>query len=369
LCDARAAPRGLRLKILALALAVVVAAIAGSADASSPRAPLDASKRCKKGYRHKIVRHRHVCVRIKKKQPAPKPVARIAGTFGLDGTALDLESGAGSLWVRVNANASGDAEEVQRIDPATGQTVARIQVGEGIGLGVGEGAVWAPNTAGTLSRVDVATNSVVATIALPTFAPYDAATTPGAVWVTALGEQGLSGSIAKVDPATDAVAANLTLPGATGAFFVAAGAGGVWVNTETGLVRIDPTTSAIVATVGTRFCEGGIAADATRVWTTLPCGARSGQSDSLFAVDPARNAIVARTFRDPLRAVDVAVGLGSVWVMTGNLQPASYLVSVNGETARERGRLRIPTWGPVEAQFGSVWVAAGNRLLRIQPQP
>ena len=355
--------------LLVLVLAVATTVSGGVAAAPSSDATLTPEKRCKRGYRHKIVRGRHVCQRIRKKKPAPKPPAgRVAARFPLDGTALDLESGDGSLWARVNANGSGDAEQVQRIDPATGATIARIQVGEGTGLGVGQGAVWAPNADGTMSKVDVRTNSVVATIALPTAAPYDATTTPGAVWVSALGEQGLAGSIAKIDSATNEVLANLRLPGAAGAFLIAAGAGAVWANTELGLVRIDPATTAIVATVGTRFCEGGIAAGATRVWTTLPCGARGGPGESLFAVDAARNAIAARLFRDPLRAVDVAIESSSVWVVTGNLQPVSYLVRVADRTAREVGRLRIPTWGPVEAGFGSVWVAADKQLLRIEPR-
>ena len=256
-----------------LALVVGVAAIAvAGAGASPPReSATTPAKRCKKGYKHRIVRGKHVCVRIKKNKPTP--VARITGRFALPGGSLDLETGDGSLWARVDANGIGNADEVDRIDPLTGATLARIPVREGVGLGIGGGAVWAPNEDQTLSKIDVRTNTVVATIPLPNSGPYDAATTAGAVWVTAMGAEGQPGSVTKLDPVTNAVVAETKLEGSAGAFGIASAGDALWANSEAGVIRIDASSAAVSGSAGPQSCGGAVAVEANRVWTATTCGA------------------------------------------------------------------------------------------------
>lgn len=345
-----------------LALVVGVAAIAvAGAGASPPReSATTPAKRCKKGYKHRIVRGKHVCVRIKKNKPTP--VARITARFALPGGSLDLETGDGSLWARVDANGIGNADEVDRIDPLTGATLARIPVREGVGLGIGGGAVWAPNEDQTLSKIDVRTNTVVATIPLPNSGPYDAATTAGAVWVTAMGAEGQPGSVTKLDPVTNAVVAETKLEGSAGAFGIASAGDTLWANSEAGVIRIDASSAAVHGSAGPQSCGGAVAVEANRVWTATTCG----RPTSLFAFDPGRNAVVARLVRVPQYAQDVVVGLGSVWATAAN---PSQLIRVDDRTAAVRGRLALPTSGPVEAAFGAVWVAARGQLLRIEPTP
>src|SRR5687768_2234500 len=67
----------------------------------------------------------------------------------------------GSLWV---ANCKGG--EVYRIDPRAANVVTTIPVGVGpsgeLNVVAGAGYIWAPNeTAGTIAKIDPATNAVV----------------------------------------------------------------------------------------------------------------------------------------------------------------------------------------------------------------
>jgi len=89
--------------------------------------------------------------------------------------------GLGSLWVGV-----GGAGTLVRIDPATNTVTDRIAVGAGAsGVAVGSGAVWATSTiAGTVSRIDPSTRRVTATVAVGGL-PRDVAVGAGSVWVTA----------------------------------------------------------------------------------------------------------------------------------------------------------------------------------------
>lgn len=108
------------------------------------------------------------------------------------GRALDVETGSlpiglavggGTLWI-------GDVGEqnVRRIDPRTGETVATIPIGaEPRGIGFAEGAAWISTERGLVS-VDAATNRVGGTIDLlepvPDEGPTVVTYTDGSIWVS-----------------------------------------------------------------------------------------------------------------------------------------------------------------------------------------
>jgi YVTN family beta-propeller protein len=73
---------------------------------------------------------------------------------------------------------------VSRVDPRT-QSITSIPVGnEPIGIDYGDGAVWVANSGdGTVSRIDPAKNTVVATIKVGG-RPVGIAAGPGLVWFT-----------------------------------------------------------------------------------------------------------------------------------------------------------------------------------------
>jgi YVTN family beta-propeller protein len=85
-----------------------------------------------------------------------------------------------SGWV---SNPEGDT--VWRLDPFTGEVVARIPVGDApTGIALGDGAVWVANSGdGTVSRIDPASETVVETITVGGH-PQSIAVGEDGVWVT-----------------------------------------------------------------------------------------------------------------------------------------------------------------------------------------
>jgi YVTN family beta-propeller protein len=148
--------------------------------------------------------------------------------------------GEGALWVIGSA-------DIVRIDPSTGEIVARIPIAQNptgaapnpTALAVGEGAVWVASRAltftstyiksqvpirrGTVSRIDPRTNAVVATIPVGAD-PFGIAVGEGSVWVA--NRRGFS--ISRIDPRTNKVVA--AIPVGNRPQGVAAGAGAVWVS-------------------------------------------------------------------------------------------------------------------------------------------
>lgn len=378
---------------LALSVAFAFSAFANSGtSAPSPGTPAGAAKPCPRGFVHGVIRGAHKCLRRGQRckvgddrlyhryrfhchngrltggprttpSPAPSPAGRIVARIPLDGTAYSVAVGEGAVWTRVDANGSGAPELLERIDPSSNGVVAKTGVGEGMGLGIGDAAVWAPNTDRKVTRVDVSTNSVSASIALPfgpeTTDPQAVTTTPGVVWVGTLGPEGAPGAVVRVDPRTNSVVASLRLPGSAGALALAVGAGALWVNGGDSVVRIDPASTSLVATISTPRACGGIAADESAVWVAT---SRCTPGQGLVRIDPRTNAFVSR---NPIAgAEEVALGFGSVWLTTGI---PGRLLRIDPTSDRVLARLelgRLP--GHVAIGFGAVWVAIGDELLRIE---
>jgi streptogramin lyase len=323
----------------------------------------DAGARCKivKKKVHGKIRKVRVCKKQKPK-PAP-PIARLTATVAAGGLVYDLVSDGTSLWVRVDVNNAGLGEVVERIDPATNTVTLRATVGEGFALAVGEGAVWAPNhDAGTLSRIDPATGTVVATIPIPGVGPHGVVTTPGAVWVATEGPPDKPGSIVRIDPATNSIVSTIGLPGNFGAEDLAAGAGSVWANAQGVVLRIDPATDRIAATIPVGQVCGGIAANDASVWSASSV-CQGGQG--LMHIDPASNSVADGILIKREFASDVTIGDDGVWAVTAR---AFYLARVNPSTNRVTGTLNLPQGGTaVAVAGGSVWVGTISDVLRLQP--
>ena len=185
-----------------------------------------------------------------------------------------------AVWI---ANSEG----VQRVDPRTGRTVARVPIGNGpTGIAVGAGAVWITDgDDGTLLRIDPATNDVVATIAVGQSAS-GAAVDGGGVWVTVP----LEDRVKRIDPATNAVADTVRVGG--GPANVAAGAGAVWVTSRRSgtLTRIDPRTASVMRTTQVGHSPQGVAVAGSGVWVAVqsspPEPAASGAADILRVERP-----------------------------------------------------------------------------------
>jgi DNA-binding beta-propeller fold protein YncE len=190
-------------------------------------------------------------------QPAPVPGVGWCGSFF-----SVLAFGEGSVWIVEKEVARAGpvilyerGMALVRLDPRTGQVLARIPVPPVHGIAVGAGAVWVVRNAvgfeksSAVLRIDAATNKIVATI--PVASGVDDITIgEGFVWVVrnqfrAVGTSGPS-ELVRIDPATNGVVGQpIRLP--RGFSHLAIGHGAVWVATATGnfdglLVRLDPRT-------------------------------------------------------------------------------------------------------------------------------
>jgi hypothetical protein len=171
---------------------------------------------------------------------------------------------------------------LKRVDPQTGEVVAKIDVDWGavdISADESSGAVWVAGLSlnndkrenNKLSRVDPATNRVVAEIPIRTGSRYgsgasNVAVGEGAVWVLSSDAR-----LLKVDPATNEVAAMVSVGNSSS--HLAVYGSGVWAIVqvkEFRLVRVDPRTMRVVASedIGRipRIGPGGLAAGGGYVW-------------------------------------------------------------------------------------------------------
>lgn len=101
----------------------------------------------------------------------------------------------------------------------------------------------------------------------------------GAVWVSA------EGGIARLDPASGDVAATIAIEEVID---LAAAGDGIWVTDKVGgkVLRVDPTTNAVVAEIATGAGTHDLAIDEHGIWVT------NYQANSVSRIDPATNEVV-----------------------------------------------------------------------------
>ena len=138
----------------------------------------------------------------------------------------------GSVWIT-----STKGNLLTRVDAKTERVVAKIPVGPSPRfLAAGLGGVWTLNQGdGSVSRVDPAANKVSATIQVGVPGPGgDIAVGEGAVWVTAIGKP-----LSKINPATNRVVAQYVGKGGDA---LRVGLGSLWLSNHDfhEVWRIDP---------------------------------------------------------------------------------------------------------------------------------
>ena len=198
---------------------------------------------------------------------------------------------------------------------------------------------------------------VVATPLHPVFAAQirlhgavDVAATEDAVWVSGFG------AVTRVDPATNRVVARIATPGVEDFSSIAVGEGSVWVTANRGVVyRIDPATDCVIAAIDAGGNVGGIAAGGGLVWVTQE---RAGPG-RLIRIDPATNRVVGEPITVGPGPGEMVYGFGAVWVE--NTSPPS-VMRVDAET---HGVSTVPITGSLAMGYGSVWAASGDTLARL----
>jgi YVTN family beta-propeller protein len=272
------------------------------------------------------------------------------------GVALGKGTGAvavgfGSVWV-----ANQDEDEVSRVDPATRKVVATVHVGNrptGVAVGQGDPNVWVITSDGVWA-IDPLTNGVVATIKL-TNLPLSVAVAQGSVWVTYKTSDQSPEGLFRIDPNSRTVVERIQMAeapfspspvglavapdavwvvspglqvGTTGGFLVrrdlatrsrtdrrigipaaiGLGSDSVWALQADGVVlRVDLSTSDVVARIGTAGGATAIAVGEDAVWVV------NRSKGTITRIDPATNR-AATPIRLGGKPSSVAVGEGAVWV-------------------------------------------------------
>jgi virginiamycin B lyase len=163
-----------------------------------------------------------------------------------------IATGVGSIWVITDRKGV-----VSRIDPDTNAVVAEIYVAGGANAVVfGDNALWITSGCegggagcGVLTRVNPHNNEIVEAIKMGAN-PGRLAVGEGGVWTLNRGNGGSAAggsTVTRVDPATNKVVATITVGDGLAAGEIAAGLGSVWISAPgVPLVRIDPRTNRAV---------------------------------------------------------------------------------------------------------------------------
>lgn len=255
-------------------------------------------------------------------------------------------------------------------------------------LAVGDGSIWAALADGQrIVRIDPATLKVTATITnpLPVEWSPEIAYGDGAVWLSdaipGVGSVSPTGALVRIDPATNAVVA--TVPVGRSPEGIAFTAGAVWTanhrsdqpqdaapphtfsvskvdvasNTATGSVVVE--TRADTGDSWANFCCGpqGAAAGAGSVWVA------DATTNQVSRIDPVTNVVTAQIANPGhLGCGNMAADDTSVWLTEGCDSPGLWRIDPASNSVTTT--VRLPgAGGDVQIGFGSVWVSTGFSSL------
>jgi streptogramin lyase len=301
--------------------------------------------------------------RLKRLDPRTGEVVADVPLEGFSANITEAAFGAASLWVSSGdyypepAGGKRPGDVVLRIDPRTNRVVDRIPVYTASGLAFGHGSVWVTSaTYGTLSRIDPQTGEVVAKIEVGRGAVDVAADErSGAVWVAGLylpkdygrydiPEHSPDNKLTRVDSETNRVVAQIPIRADSpdgGASSVAVGEGAVWAQSVDGrLFKVDPESDEVSAEVSVGDYSSHLAVYGGAVWATFQfsCEATSQASASaprppsctrswseydqehLARVDPRSERVVASEEIGPVSRVGLGrlvAGGGYIWFANG----------------------------------------------------
>jgi hypothetical protein len=228
-----------------------------------------------------------------------------------------LAIGEGSVWVTApDLRGDGSRGNLVRIDPSTNEIVATIHVGGPItGLGIGGGWVWVTRPEagpGTLFRIDPETDRVVDhhPVGVSPGQPIHAY---GYVWVASTGA---SSSVSKIDPGSGDVVDVIDAPPVQ-----SSGDGSLWAVGDDSIVRLDPASGTIQATIPMDRASS-VLVDGTTVWVVVM--PRSSDPELFYPIpgtaavariDPATNRAIGEPLPlDDLQPLALTAGSAQAWV-------------------------------------------------------
>jgi streptogramin lyase len=152
------------------------------------------------------------------------------------------------------------------------------------------------------------------------------------------------------------------------------GEGSVWLHVAGKVLRIDPRTAMVVATIPTHGSLGSIVFGTGAVWVLEQSHLWPNSENLLSRIDPSSNQ-VTKTIHIGSGAFSLAVGEGAVWIAQS--EPGAQTVPTPYKLLRiEPQSLRIvraiALWrrpGKIAIAAGSLWVSSlgGSLIMRVDP--
>ena len=228
---------------------------------------------------------------------------KVVKTIGIGAPVVDLATGLGGVWA-----ATGGFGEVVRIDPGVGAVAQRIPLGDPEdpvvpsvpSVGVGDGRVWAGVPDG-LARIDPRSGDVVDTVDLDGTQALQMAVGGGAVWVTTIANRARRVEASSARPTAEFYAGGWVYP-------VTLGGGATWVGGLKGIAKLDPDTGGSLSSSAQVKLVTGIAYGEGSLWLT------NGDTADVVRLDPDTGAVEA-TIPLGARGEDLVVDRGVVWVV------------------------------------------------------
>ena len=252
--------------------------------------------------------------------------------------------------VTLAANSVGAVE-------ADGSISAAVPVGtDPSGVAYGGGALWVANRSdGTVSRINLATHTVVDTIDVGT-APEALTVTAGDVWVANFSDN----TVSQINIATNKMVETITV--GTRPAAIGSGPSGVWVanSGDNTIQRINPFTGLPDKPIGVGDGPDGIAVDADSVWVA------NGRDGTVSWIDPKTGQDVTSPIRAGSGPKGIAVSGNDVWVANELSQDVT---RINRSTGAAKSIVVGDGPRSVVVADGAVWVSEefNGVLSRIDP--
>jgi YVTN family beta-propeller protein len=197
-----------------------------------------------------------------------------------------------AVWIQVDP----PVDQLIKVDAASGEITLRLD--GATSAAVADDAMWVTVAGETTRKIDPVTGDVLASASTP--GSYYVAVGAGAVWVPD------SVGVTRIDPASGGIVATIPVEGGVSDLYVADDA--VWITQKDAgnLLRIDPTTNLLVASLHTGAGAHAIAVDEHGVWVA------NYRAGTVSRVDPSTNTVIATIDRVG-SGVGLTSGNGSIY--------------------------------------------------------
>jgi glutamine cyclotransferase len=267
--------------------------------------------------------------------PGPIPSNSITVALGSETNAVTVCAG----WVWVQVYSGTDA--IVQIDPTAGAVVG--QVDGGTNLACFDGEPWAAIGGNEIRHLDAETKATLASIAVVD--AYYVGAAAGSIW-TASGRD-----VLRIDPETAEVVATIPIDPTFAVTEVEGSDDAIWatVKEAEAAYRIDPVTNTVVARIQAGAYAHGILVQPGAVWIS------NAHEETVTRIDPLMN--TALFVDGPGSGVGLAEGNGFVWASS---RSDGILFRIDPASSRATPVVRIGGWPyGMAATDTALWVSDG----------